>query len=60
MIWNEFMTVKDAAKITGLSDLTIRELCKTGDIGTYLKRKGAKNGKYIISAAKLKAFIGTN
>lgn len=39
-----YITLKEAAKVTGLNEMTIRRLCKKADSKPYIRLKKGKNG----------------
>lgn len=46
-----YITLKEAARATGLNEMTIRRLCKKADSKAYIKLKEGKNGSlYTIQA----------
>lgn len=53
------MTVKDAAKALGMTELSAKMLMQQGrlNIGDYIKRDGKKNGRYHVVPGLLEAEV---
>ena len=57
---NETVTVRQAAKELGIAECSVRIWVEAGmlPIGHYVKRKGGRRGKYIISRRLLDKYLG--
>ena len=51
-----FISVRDAAKLSGIGTAKMYELCKRDDIN-FVVKQGDKNGKFLVHKAKFLSWI---
>lgn len=51
-----FMSVRDAAKISGIGTTKMYELCKRDDVN-FIVKQGDKGGKYLVHRTKFMNWI---